>query len=248
MSQIPHYVLVTPVWNDSDRLAVFGPKLAKALKKSPMNVTWVVADDGSSVEEQLRLDVLLKEFAEIYSNVQVIHCEQRSRKGGAIKAAWDAYPEADFYCFVDGDGAISSAEILGLMDRANEQFSDEISFIAVRQAGTAENVVKRTWLRNLLFRGFSILMHCLLKEPWLDTQCGAKVIHGAAYRSIRSSLVESGFVFDAELLSHLSHSGYAVREIPISWQEVPGSKLSLLADSWRILIGLVRIRARLSRL
>lgn len=245
---MPHYVLVTPVWNDSGRLAVFGPNLAKALKESSMNISWVVADDGSSTEEKLRLDSLLGEFAEIYSDVRIIHCENRSRKGGAIKAGWEAYPEAGFYCFVDGDGAISPDEILGLMHRASEQYSDEISFVAVRQSGTTGNVVERTWLRNLLFRGFSALMHCLLKEPWLDTQCGAKVIHGAAYRSISDSLVESGFVFDAELLTHLSHSGYTVREVPISWQEVPGSKLSLFTDSLRILFGLVRIRARLRNL
>lgn len=242
---MPHYVLVTPVWNDSDRLAVFGPKLAKALKESGMNVTWVVADDGSSPEEQVRLGSLSEEFADIYPDIGVIRCAKRSRKGGAIKAGWGAYPEADFYCFVDADGAISPDEILGLMHRASELYSDEISFVAVRQSGTTENVVERTWLRNLLFCGFSTLMHCLLKEPWLDTQCGAKVIHGAAYRSIRDSLVESGFVFDAELLTHLSHSGYTVREVPISWQEVPGSKLSLFTDSLRILFGLVRIRARL---
>lgn len=45
-------VLVTPVWNDSARLAGFGPQLAAALAASGLRVYWIVADDGSSLMEQ----------------------------------------------------------------------------------------------------------------------------------------------------------------------------------------------------
>jgi dolichyl-phosphate beta-glucosyltransferase len=176
-----------------------------------------------------------------------MRCHKRSRKGGAVKLGWDAYPDADFYCLLDGDGAISAEVIIGLMSKAAQDVDGEVSVVGVRHSNSTENLVHRTLLRQLLFCGFSFLLHFLLKEPWLDTQCGAKVIHGDAYRSIRPSLVEAGFVFDAELLTRLSHSGYAIREIPIPWQEVPGSKLSLLTDSCRILIGLVRIRLRLGK-
>lgn len=245
--EIPQYVLVTPVWNDSARLKVYGQELAKALKESGLSVKWVIADDGSSVRERELLAGLLNKFTEIYPHVQLIHCAERTRKGGAVRVGWDAYPEAEFYCFVDGDGAISADVMLGLMRDAGECLKDYVSVVGVRQTSSPENEVNRTWLRNALFRGFSMFMHLLLKEPWLDTQCGAKVINGGAYRSIRDSLQETGFVFDAELLTYLSHSGYTVKEVPISWREVPGSKLSLFADSWRILMGLVRIRSRLGR-
>lgn len=235
------------MWNDSSRLKEYGQELAQALKESPLNVKWVIADDGSSASEKELLCGLLDEFSEVYPEVQLIHCAERSRKGGAIQAGWDAYPEADFYCFVDGDGAICADVMLELMRDAGECPAGT-SVVGIRQTGSIEIEVKRTWLRNVLFRAFSTLMRGLLREPWLDTQCGAKVIHGDAYRAIRNTLKETGFVFDAELLSHLSYSGYTVKEVPIPWREVPGSKLSLLADSWRILLGLVRVRSRLRSL
>lgn len=243
----PKYVLVTPVWNDSNRLKIFGGQLAEALCDAGMDIQWVIADDGSTTQEKELLKQLSNTFSKIYPNVELMHNAERSRKGGAIRAGWDAFSSADYYCFVDGDGAINADVMLGLMRNAGEG-SSGTSVVGIRQKGSMGNEVKRTWLRNVLFRAFSMLMRGLLKEPWRDTQCGAKVIHGDAYRSIRDSLVETGFVFDAELLSHLSHSGKKVKEVPIPWREVPGSKLSLLTDSWRILLGLVRIRSRLRSL
>ena len=49
MPHKPHQILlVTPVWNDSARLAGFGATLAKALADSSLSIRWLIADDGSS--------------------------------------------------------------------------------------------------------------------------------------------------------------------------------------------------------
>jgi glycosyltransferase involved in cell wall biosynthesis len=245
VSSKPKYVLVTPVWNDSDRLEIFGRQLAEALIDAGMDIQWVIADDGSSPCEVDRLRALQESFVGVYPNVALVHLEDRSRKGGAVRQAWDVNPKADYYCFVDGDGAISAEVMIQLMRKASEALPAQVSFVGVRQLDAEENFVERTWLRRLFFHGFSMVVRLLLNKQWVDTQCGAKVIHGESYRSIRSFLVETGFVFDAELLAYLSHSGYEIEEVPIPWREVPGSKISLLTDSFRILFGLIRVRTRL---
>ena len=51
LATLPKFLLVTPVWNDSARLERFGVRLAKALAVSGLNLTWVIADDGSDTEE-----------------------------------------------------------------------------------------------------------------------------------------------------------------------------------------------------
>ena len=69
---LPKFLLVTPVWNDSVRLEHFGVELAKVLAVSGLNITWVIADDGSDTEEVVHLERLKEKFSQIYSDV-VLH-------------------------------------------------------------------------------------------------------------------------------------------------------------------------------
>ena len=62
---LPKFLLVTPVWNDSVRLEHFGVELAKALAVSGLNITWVIADDGSDIEELEQLERLKEKFSQI---------------------------------------------------------------------------------------------------------------------------------------------------------------------------------------
>jgi dolichyl-phosphate beta-glucosyltransferase len=52
------------------------------------------------------------------------------------------------------------------------------------------------------------------------------------------------FAFDVELALLLLKAGFAIREVPIDWAEVPGSKVRLVRDSIRMFSGVVRITQR----
>ena len=105
---LPKFLLVTPVWNDSVRLEHFGVELAKVLAVSGLNITWVIADDGSDTEEVVHLERLKEKFSQIYSDVLLHLHPERSFKGGAIYQSWQQFPDADYYAFVDADGAVSA--------------------------------------------------------------------------------------------------------------------------------------------
>ncbi|MEJ6701642.1 MAG: hypothetical protein QNL01_11850, partial [Akkermansiaceae bacterium] len=51
-------LLVTPVWKDATRLAVFGAELAETLANSDHDVDWLIADDGSGSEQKAELKAL----------------------------------------------------------------------------------------------------------------------------------------------------------------------------------------------
>ena len=59
-------------------------------------------------------------------------------------------------------------------------------------------------------------------------------------------LLEDGFVFDVELLAILQQGAWPITELPIMWEEIPGSKLKLWRDLWLMTRGLMRIRRRLN--
>jgi dolichyl-phosphate beta-glucosyltransferase len=236
-------VLVTPVWNDSRRLELFGPKLAQALSSSGLSVRWIVADDGSSELEQGKITALVECMRVVYPDVEVMLCAERSRKGGAIYQAWDACPEADLLAFVDADGAIDAASVLRMIRHACESGSD-VGVIGIRH-DAVDTPVQRPWMRALSFRVFTALVRGLVGIHFEDTQCGAKVIPAAAYRAVSSQLMERGFVFDVELLLALEKHGSRIEQLRIPWREMPGGKVHPLRDAWGMIAGLLRIRKRM---
>ena len=242
---LPKFLLVTPVWNDSVRLEHFGVELAKALAVSGLNITWVIADDGSDIEEVQQLERLKEKFSQIYSDVLLHLHPERSFKGGAIYQSWQQFPDADYYAFVDADGAVSADELMRLLNCACNSENLDMSFVAVRQF-SGPLAVDRSLLRKATFHLFRTLVRGIVGLKWMDTQCGAKVISGRSYRAVSERLVEDGFVFDVELLATLQHGAWPITELPIMWQEIPGSKLRLWRDLWFMTGGLMRIRRRLN--
>lgn len=236
---------MTPVWNDATRLERFGASLATALRDSGLDVCWVIADDGSSASEKARLETLRSKFAEVYPNVELVTYEVRSRKGGAIFSTWTQYPDARYLAFVDADGAVSAEAMVDLLDSAAMSADTLKSYIAIRDL-SGDTGVERSVLRKCSFYGFSFFVRSLTGLEVRDSQCGAKVISGAAFRMVEKELFERGYIFDVELLLALKRHGCPIEERPIPWQEMPGSKVSLIRDVWAMLLGLMRIRRRLS--
>ena len=244
-AMLPKFLLVTPVWNDSVRLEHFGLELAKALAVSGLNITWVIADDGSDTEEVEQLERLKEKFSQIYLDL-VLHLHpERSFKGGAIYQSWQQFPDADYYAFVDADGAVSAYELIRMLKCASDSENPDMSFVAIRQF-SGPLAVDRSLLRKATFHLFRTLVRGIVGLKWMDTQCGAKVISGRSYRAVSERLVEDGFVFDVELLTTLQQGAWPITELPIMWQEIPGSKLRLWRDLWFMTRGLMRIRRRLN--
>ncbi len=242
-NDVAEIVLVTPVWNDSARLEVFGFQLAKALLDSDLPVRWIVADDGSDDREQLLVDALVERLAETYSSVESMCFEKRSRKGGAIYAAWEACPSANWLAFVDADGAIDADTTVRLLQRTQSLETNTAVIGVRRNSDTAP--VHRMWMRSISFQLFRGLVRHLTGIRFQDTQCGAKLVCGDSYRAVFANLKERGFVFDVELLLALRENGTCIEEMSIPWSEQPEGKVNPLRDAWGMIAALLRIRRRM---
>jgi len=235
----PKIVLVTPVWNDSARLAVYGPSLARALAGSPLPVRWIIADDGSDPREHGLLNQLRDNLAEIFPHVETHFAALHHGKGSVVREAWALAPDADWLAFVDADGSVSGEDMLDLIDRA---VTSGVSVLGIRKRTATTRVVESIH-RALVHRGFLLTARILLDLRCEDPQCGAKVIKGADYRRIARHLVENGLAFDSELLAALSHSGAEWIEVPVNWVEKKGGKIKVLRDAWRMFTALLNIRS-----
>jgi dolichyl-phosphate beta-glucosyltransferase len=233
-------LLVTPVWNDSARLAAFGRSLAKSLAVSDLPIHWLIADDGSAKEEHARLTELRSAFSRVFPYVGLHFASGHRGKGSVVREAWALAPEAKWLAFVDADGSVSAEDLLKLIGMAVDSGS---SVLGIRKRTESTRVVESPW-RALVHRGFLLAAGLLLDLRCEDPQCGVKILNGDDYRAIAHRLSENGLAFDSELLATLRRAGAEWSEIPVTWTEKKGGKVKPLRDAWGMLAALWRIRNR----
>ena len=244
--------LVIPCFNDAMRLARFLPELCAALAEVPLPVWVQTVDDGSTPENRKELETLMEQIRPRYPSVRpALFLERNEGKGGAILHGWDAAleetalaGEGGWLGFLDADGAVSAREAARVLERIVAAPESQTSLFASR-IQMRGRVVNRHLKRHLMGRVFATLVGTLIDPRVYDSQCGFKLVPAAAYRRIRPVLEEKRFAFDVELLAALNHFGFPVEEVPVDWEDVPGSKVSLLRDAWRMFRAVRVIRSRL---
>jgi len=234
-------ILVTPVWNDSTRLAKYGKTLASAFAESALPIRWVIADDGSISEEHTKLKELKTEFSKTFANIDLHFASDHWGKGSVIREAWELYPDAKWLAFVDADGSVTAPDLLKLIHQACD---NNQSILGIRKR-TEKTQITESFYRSIFHHGFLLSTHLILDLQCEDPQCGAKVLKGEDYRSICHLLEENGLAFDSELLTALKHNSFDWIEQPVNWTEKKGGKVKPLKEAWGMFRALLRIRDRI---
>jgi glycosyltransferase involved in cell wall biosynthesis len=161
-------------------------------------------------------------------------------KGGALIEGLKLTGHADLIGYVDADGATGPTTVLELLP-----------YLAA-----ADCVIGSRWLRGSVllkaqprFRQFVSRCFHLVVELcfWMhikDTQCPCKLMRRAAVEKIHSSLCIADLAFDVNLLVLLKRAGFRVREVPIEWTDVAGSKVtsSLFRSAFTMFLSVLRVR------
>lgn len=236
-------LLVIPAFREGDRLPPFLRELVAELERTGLACEVLVVDDGSGAGEQRRLDECVTSLRFRCPRLLAPLLLPRNRgKGGAVRAGWEQLTTHEWVGFVDADGAIPVAEVCRLLRLALD--SPGLSALFASRVKMLGKSIERSELRHFLGRIFAFLVGVSIWPNVYDSQCGLKLIRSSVYRRIAPWLQEEGFCFDVELLAALLAAGAEIIEVPIDWQHQPGSKLSLLRESYRMFRGVLRIRAR----
>lgn len=138
-------------------------------------------------------------------------------------------------------GRMPAPHLLGQDAQATQAAQVAPALIASRVKMLGRRV-ERQLKRHLLGRVYATLVSQMLDIPVYDSQCGLKIVPRAAYEAVAGRLTIHGFAFDVDLIVALLDHGTPVVEEPIDWHEVPGGKVRLLRDSWRMARDIWRIR------
>ena len=75
-----------------------------------------------------------------------------------------------------------------------------------------------------------------------DTQCGFKMFNFEAVKNIFPHMHTERWIFDVEVLLLGEIQKFNMKELPVNWQEIDGSKVDLARDSIAMAIDLVVTR------
>jgi dolichyl-phosphate beta-glucosyltransferase len=233
----PEISIVIPAYNESERL---GPPLGLItafIAASNLNAEIIVVDDGSSDDTA---EIARKSLAEFLPDrANVIRYEQNRGKGFAVKTGLEAV-RSDIALFTDADLSTPIEEMPKLVDPIRRGECDvafgsralDRSLIGTHQPWRREQGGK---VMNLVIRKMSGL-------AFADTQCGFKAFSMPAFRPLLDLMTIDRFGFDVEFLFVANHRGLKLCEIPVRWNDVAGSKVSVVRDTRRMFSELNQIR------
>jgi dolichyl-phosphate beta-glucosyltransferase len=134
------------------------------------------------------------------------------------KGEWALFTDADLSTPIEELESLWSAAALAQAQVAIGSRAVDRSLIGVHQPVFRENVG----------RLFNLLMRAITGLPFCDTQCGFKLFEARAAHEIFSRQRLERFGFDVEILYIATHLGYRAIEVPVRWNDAPGTKVSLL--------------------
>ena len=190
-------------------------------------------DDGSTDETVAIIRQLLgKELPGIF---RVIQLPVNAGKGAAIRKGM-LEANGEYVFFLDADGSTSIEEI----DRFIPSFTEDIDiYIAQRTLKQ-----KAPFKRKFFGYGYIIFANLLLGLDVKDITCGFKCYTKRCIQTIFSRQRLNNWSFDAENLFTARKHGYTIKEIQVTWEHTPGSKVKVLKNV--IVCGLDLIKIRLN--
>ncbi|WP_431233857.1 glycosyltransferase [Mycolicibacterium psychrotolerans] len=228
------YVLdiVIPVYNEEHDVAVCVRRLHQfLLDEVPYRARIMVADNAST---DGTLSVA-RELAEELSDVEVIHLDAKGR-GGALAAAWASSP-ADVVAYMDVDLSTHLSALMPLVAPLVSGHSD----IAIGSRLAASSRVVRGVKREVVSRGYNLLLRGLLGARFSDAQCGFKALRADVARQLLPLVADTGWFFDTELLVLAEKAGLRIHEVPVDWIDDPDSRVDILATAIEDLKGCWRV-------
>lgn len=220
--------IVIPAYNEAENIE----RIVKAVLELG-DVEVIISDDGSTdgtgdIARRLTED----------ENVLFVSSENVG-KGGAIKRGLKL-AGGDVLGFLDADMSAHPQELLKLFKEIEGGVD-----VAIGSRDLPESVipVKQPSYRRFLGYVYRTLTRLLFKIDITDFQCGLKAFRREVWENV--NVDTDGFAFDTELIAKAHKRGYAIKEVPITWQNSLRSKVNPLSDSAKMFVELIKIRGRL---
>ncbi|GAB3666795.1 bifunctional glycosyltransferase family 2/GtrA family protein [Nocardioides korecus] len=229
--------VVIPVYNEEAQLAASVERVLTHLATLPWSFRVTVADNASTDQTAL----IARRLAHTHPEVEVVHLAEKGR-GRALKRVWSA-SESDVLVYMDVDLSTDLAALLPLVAPLVSGHSD----LAIGSRLTRSSRVERGAKREIISRGYNMILRRALRARFSDAQCGFKAIRREAARELLPLVRDDQWFFDTELLVVAERAGLRIHEVPVDWVDDPDSSVDVLRTALDDLKGVARLGTALLR-
>jgi dolichyl-phosphate beta-glucosyltransferase len=228
--------VVIPIYNEVNRLRTHLDVLSGVLRGLAGDDWQVVLVDDGSTDGSADL------IATLARDPHVVSCrhEVNRGKGAAVRTGVLA-SRGDAVLFCDADMS-TPPETLGEFMAELDRGADVV--IGNRKSREARIERWQPPIRIWLGLGFTWLANSMTGLSINDYTCGFKLFRGQAARKIFEAIDTPGWSFDVEVLARAARDDLVVREIPVRWSHVDGTRVRLVRDVVRSFVELLAIRRR----
>lgn len=225
---------VIPVYNEASCLEENLVIVNDFLKREFIDRYEIVCVDDGSDDESLGI---LERFSGEMPLVIKSH-EKNRGKGAAIKTGMTT-SRGDMVFFFDADLSTPLEEIRRFLPCFDEGVD---VVIGTRKSSDADIRKFQPPHRVIMGMGYTYLVNLIMGLKISDFTCGFKAFTRKATDEIFPRMRIDGWSYDVEILYLARHLGLQVKEVPVTWENKPGSKVSLIKDTIRSFTELLKIR------
>jgi putative flippase GtrA len=230
--------IVVPVFNEEDDLEPSVRRLHTYLRDQfPFDAAITIADNASTDGTWTRATALATEL----DGVRAVHIDAKGR-GRALQHVW-ASSRAKVVAYMDVDLSTDLNALLPLVAPLLSGHSD----VAIGSRLTRSSRVVRGPKREIISRGYNLLLRTTLRARFSDAQCGFKAMRTEAARLLLPYVKDTAWFFDTELLVLAERSGMRIAEVPVDWVDDPDSRVDIRATTLADVRGIVRLARALVR-
>lgn len=232
MKNAPKILIAIPVYNEEQELEKNVLKVKDFIEQLDEKNFQIIIVDNASTDKTREIG---KNLAQEYQKINFLRLEEKGR-GRAIKSAW-IKDKADVYVYMDLDLSTDLRHLPAIIKAVTGGFDIAIG----SRLSSKSKVIGRTIKREVLSRGYNLMIKLLFQINFSDAQCGFKAVNRRVVGELLPKILDNEWFFDTELLIVGEKSGYKIHEEPVIWTDNPGSTVRVLKTVSGDLKGLLRL-------
>ncbi|MFI7635097.1 glycosyltransferase [Nonomuraea sp. NPDC049400] len=224
--------VVVPVYNEQRVLAESVRRLHSYLVRTfPYGFRVTIADNASTDDTWQ----IATELERDLPYVRAVRLDQKGR-GRALRKVWSE-SDADVVSYMDVDLSTDLDAFLPLVAPLLSGHSD----LAIGTRLSRGSNVVRGPKRELISRGYNLLLRSVMGARFSDAQCGFKAARTEVAQALLPVVEDQEWFFDTELLLLAESHGLRIHEVPVDWVDDPDSRVDIVKTATDDLKGMWRV-------